>query len=349
MLAISSAPSNEQYLIFRLRESLYAVPALAVREIHALPALTPLGETAPWMAGVVNLRGSVVPAMNLALRLGHAREKFSRDDSLVVLQWESEIIALIVDEVRDVLAIPSAQIEAPPQFGQLERRQENLENALVSGIAKIPPEVVTVLNLAALLQAPPDFPGGQFAGQSATETAYAADFEAKDKAIFGERARRLMPPIEAQIGGEMFPMALIKLGGETFGIALNGVREFCNVRHAAAVPCCPPHIVGQMNLRGDIVTLLDIGPLLQMPPRRETSGCKVVIVQHEDAPVGLVVDDVLDVLYLHAQDLVEADSPDKACGGKYFSGGARQGEQMLCVLDTSRILTEGDLAVDEAI
>lgn len=61
------------FLIFRLGGSLFGVPALAVREIHGLPMLSPLPETAPFVIGVLNLRGAFVPVMDLGARIGVGR------------------------------------------------------------------------------------------------------------------------------------------------------------------------------------------------------------------------------------------------------------------------------------
>ncbi len=146
----------------------------------------------------------------------------------------------------------------------------------------------------------------------------------------------------------------MRLGGEQFGLALEGVREFCGVRNASPVPCCPPHIVGQMNLRGDILTLIDIRSLLgarSTPPGQGPGQPqdKVVVMESQGMLTGVLVDEVLDVLYLSpsAIDATPAAAPQMS--GKYFSGGVRHGAQMLCLLDLPKMLREGGLEVDETV
>ncbi|MBI5559824.1 MAG: chemotaxis protein CheW, partial [Deltaproteobacteria bacterium] len=73
------------YLIFRLHNSLYAVRASYVREMFYLPMLVPLEESPPFIAGVLNLRGKIVPVIDLDVRFGHAPGQRNLTDAVVVL------------------------------------------------------------------------------------------------------------------------------------------------------------------------------------------------------------------------------------------------------------------------
>src|SRR6185436_21126644 len=97
------------------------------------------------------------------------------------------------------------------------------------------------------------------------ESAFFADATAEERAILRERALGLMPAGESQDRFHLMPLAVVSLNGEYFAVDLNLVREFGTIHHVTPVPCCPPHIVGQMNLRGDILTLVDIRGALRMP------------------------------------------------------------------------------------
>jgi purine-binding chemotaxis protein CheW len=176
----------------------------------------------------------------------------------------------------------------------------------------------------------------------------AAPFSPEEQEILRERARRLMPPVTAQAMEHALPLALLMLGGECYGIELQEVREFCALRQVSPVPCCPAHIIGQMNLRGDIVTLIDVRPLLQMPPRGSEQNQRVVVVPYEGCPVGIVVDEVQDVLYLDETSSV-APVTHQVGGARYFRGSVLHDNRLIYILDLSRLLAEGGLVVDEVV
>ncbi len=345
------------FLIFRIGSALFGVPALSVREIHVLPMLAPLPETAPFIIGVLNLRGAMVPVMDLNARLGQTAAPYRLSDNLVVLHHDGAAVAILVSEVRSVERLSAAQIQAAPAHG----RQRDLTAPFVAGVTQIGDGIVMLLHLPHLLEssATPDV---------ATQTPISVTrFDAQtwtsaDRAILEERASRLrqQPTDNAGENGERAPVALLSLGGEEMGIELSAVREFVSVLSVAPVPCCPPHILGQINLRGDIVTLVDVRVALRTArtsPRYfeanftgsgPQKAVPVVVVQHEDAPVGIVIDAVRDVLYLRDDERTALDaSVSGAQSGKYFSGGALHEGRLLPLLDVARLFSEGGLEVDE--
>ena len=348
------------FLIFRLGASLFGVPSLAVREIHALPALSPLQETAPFIVGVLNLRGAIVPVMDLSARFGHPAAPYRLDDSLIVMSWSGADVAIIVNEVRSVGRIAAAQIEAAPAHG----RARDLPAPFIAGVTQIEGSIVMLLHLPHLLNWPaPSENSNASAALPAQVLAPRFDLQewtAVERAVLEGRATRLRPVAgdDAEGDGERAPVAVVALGGEEFGVELSAVREFVSVSAVASVPCCPPHILGQINLRGDIVTLVDVRPTLRTartaPPyfdeaAKQRGPVPVVVVQHEGAPVGIVIDDVRDVLYLREDERLTLDANIQGGGhnGQYFGGGALHEGRLLPLLDVAKLLTEGDLEVDD--
>ena len=316
-LSAEFLPASEtaSLFVFGLRDSLYALDALSVREVHWLPFLTPMAQTEPFVVGVVNLRGRVLPVLDLAQRLGYAPQDARLDDCLVVLEEGESSLGVLVNAVHGVQSVAPSQLEPAPV------RSEGPSHE-VAGVARLHDEVVVLLSARALIF-------GSAGQTSAGSSAGIWQALPEDAEQFRERARRLMPPAEAQASGSVLPVALVCLHGEEYGIELGSVREFCELRQVTLVPCCPPHIVGQMNLRGDIVTLIDVQPLLQMPARAASAAsansthheCSVVVVQSEDAPVGILIDGVRDVVYLGEGELGPAPVPASSAGARYFSGG----------------------------
>lgn len=111
----------EQLLTFLVGGDEYGVSILRVREIAEYRPLTPVPMTRPWMRGVMNLRGTVVPVVDLGARLGLEPARVSKRTCLVIVEMETDgdevVIAVMVDRVNRVVEVPSENIKEPPPFG----------------------------------------------------------------------------------------------------------------------------------------------------------------------------------------------------------------------------------------
>jgi purine-binding chemotaxis protein CheW len=190
--------------------------------------------------------------------------------------------------------------------------------------------------------------GETLAPQHAAEELFANQSSA-ELDLLRKRTKQLAVEADDDAVADLAPVALLVLGEEHYAVELDAVREFSPLRQYSPVPCCPDHIIGQMNLRGNIVTLLDIKALLQVSSRNSPGANDVVvIVQHQDAPVGLVVDEVLDVQYIDRQQR-ETIAPADAAASKYFAGSLLHEQRLIYLLDLPRILNEAGLVVEETV
>jgi purine-binding chemotaxis protein CheW len=171
----------------------------------------------------------------------------------------------------------------------------------------------------------------------------------KERVVFRQRADNLRQAIteeDSDVTGKI-PIAVVSLNGEYFGIDLDVVREFTNVRNLTPIPCCPNHIVGNMNLRGEIVTLVDIRNTLNLPIAPVKTGSKAVVIDVDEVVAGLPVEEVFDVMYLHPLEMTTVPIAANSGSDAYLRGTAPYAEKMLSVLDLPKILTKSGLAVDE--
>lgn len=138
---------NEQkYLSFCLGEETYGVEVLRVREIMGIQEISPLPKTAEYVRGVINLRGMIVPVIELRRKFAMESIETTEQTCIIVVEvagsgeGQVEQVGLIVDRVSEVLDIARDQIEHPPQLG-------GLSTGLIQGIGKVGKEVVLLLDI----------------------------------------------------------------------------------------------------------------------------------------------------------------------------------------------------------
>ena len=138
-----------QYLIFSLGGELFAVGTLRVREIIEYGNITSVPMMPGFIRGVINLRGAVVPVIDLNARFGRARTETSRRTCIVILEVhngeDTHVLGIIVDAVSAVRQIDSSNIEPPPSFGTRIRAD------FIDGMAKVNGSFVILLDLGKVL------------------------------------------------------------------------------------------------------------------------------------------------------------------------------------------------------
>ena len=154
MNTISSTTSAEpgKYLTFTLQTEHFSVPVLRVREIMRLCAITPVPRMPPYIKGVLNLRGKIIPVIDLRDRFSLQNWVLTEDDRrcIIVVQFRSkdnqtQHMGMIVDAVEDVAHFSDADIEATPDFGSA------LDTRYIIGMATNHGSVRTLLDLDRLL------------------------------------------------------------------------------------------------------------------------------------------------------------------------------------------------------
>ncbi|WP_374526858.1 chemotaxis protein CheW [Novosphingobium sp.] len=133
-----------ELITFEVADQYFGLDIMAVREIRAWTPTTPLPQVPAYVAGVVNLRGTVLPVINLAARLGWKPTEATARNAIIVAQLAGQISGLIVDAVSDIVTIEQSALQAPPAAGAGQI------NRFVTGLTAINNRMVMVLDLDAL-------------------------------------------------------------------------------------------------------------------------------------------------------------------------------------------------------
>lgn len=115
-------PAVREYLTFRLGGEEYGIDILKVQEIRGYEAPTRIAHAPAFIKGVTNLRGTIVPIVDLRLKLGCAQVEYSASTVVVILNLHSRIVGVVVDSVSDVMALPPDSLRpAPDVDGSIDR------------------------------------------------------------------------------------------------------------------------------------------------------------------------------------------------------------------------------------
>ncbi len=136
---------GNQFLTFQLGEELYGVDILRVQEIKGYTTVTKIPNTPEYIKGVLNLRGTIVPIVELRTTFGMPTIEYTMFTVIVVVVVRDRIMGLVVDSVSDVLNISKKDIQAPPEFGA------KVDVSVLNGIGKSGDKLVALLNIDRLL------------------------------------------------------------------------------------------------------------------------------------------------------------------------------------------------------
>jgi purine-binding chemotaxis protein CheW len=138
-----------QYLTFQLCGETFAIGILAIKELLEYMPMTQVPMMPDFVRGVINLRGAVVPVIDLALRFGKGETQVLRRTCVVIVEIEHEdlqqYVGILVDAVHEVLAIPDNDILPAPQFGN------HIRSDFIAGMAKMNQKFVVLLDLSKAL------------------------------------------------------------------------------------------------------------------------------------------------------------------------------------------------------
>lgn len=146
---LRQSQEEAQYLTFMLSGEMFAIGILGIKEILEYGQLTSVPMMPAFVRGVINLRGAVVPVIDLSARFGRHNAEVTRRSCIVIIEADSDgntqDIGLMVDSVSAVLEIARSEIEPPPAFGAKIRAD------FISGMAKVNGAFVIVLNVDQVL------------------------------------------------------------------------------------------------------------------------------------------------------------------------------------------------------
>ncbi len=356
-------------------QTLCGLDALWVEEAFSLVALQPIAGLGAGYLGAIDLRGTLLPVVDLADCLGLARSPYTLSEAIIVLRSSTgATVGLIVNSAVDLRSVALGD-DPSPLLSELSDQAREIVHDVVL-LDNRPIALIDADHLLAKLQHP-DHNSHTSIATSVTSTASASidrwsAISVADLALLKARAAELAQANRTvdTTGGQAW--IVVEIGGECFGIDAATVRELAELSAIVPLPCCPSHILGNANLRGEIVTAIDISPWLGQERRPPKDRALVVIVQVEDLTVGLAIDRAIETQWVNPHRLAPVpfstrdpeqlapvnsyaahgspgDMPASNHSGAYIRGINVQNGYAVSWLDVTTLLTDGSLTVDESI
>ena len=131
-----------------------------------------------------------------------------------------------------------------------------------------------------------------------------------------------------------------RLENETYGINVMQVQEVLRYTDIAPVPGAAGYVLGIINLRGNVVTVIDTRSRFGLPPSEVTENSRIVIIEAEKQVIGIMVDSVAEVVYLRSSEIESAPNVGTEESAKFIQGVCNRGEELLILVDLNKLLSD---------
>lgn len=151
-----------------------------------------------------------------------------------------------------------------------------------------------------------------------------------------------MSQAEQALDGAVSQWVTFRLGDETYGIDVLQVQEVLRVTEISPVPGAPSYVLGIINLRGNVVTVIDGRARFGLPPKESDDQSRIVVVDADDKVVGLLVDSVSEVAYVSGSAIESAPNVGTDENSRFVSGVCNRDNELLILIDLERLLNSAE-------
>ena len=297
----AAPPAPETVAVrFRLTDTWYLCDAAMVVEVLLAPTLHPIPDSPPHLLGMLRGRGGLLPVFDLRAALGMpGGDAASLGACLVLRMRGSPVVA--VDEVGEVATLAASAVRS------LERTDVP---GVVLGVARLGSDLHTVLDLAKLLQ------------------------ERLALALPEETMRSARQAAVPQI-----QLVVFRLGGQDFALDVFGVHEVLRWQAPTPVPRAPAFVEGVIDVRGDLIPVVDGRRRFELPDRGNDEDTRIVVASIGQNRLGLVVDQVAEVLRVPETEVAAPPAYVRGIAAEFVRGIVRAGDRLVILLDLERVLT----------
>lgn len=332
----------EHLFILLLDDQRYALQLTQVSRVVRMVEITPLPAASPGVLGVVNVQGEVLSVLDLRYCLQQRKRRLEPQDLLVIAQAAGGRVALAADAVEGVRGFPKQLL--------LPETEPSPRSDYLQGVLKLPDGLVLLCDLERLVSlCPAPIPEGRAPAQqlpAAQEPLPAAGEESRESSrrLLRERAQRLAEePAQQEEGGRLEIVEFL-LSEEHYAFESHYIREVYPLRELTPLPGTPPFVLGIINMRGTILSVLDMRKFFDLAEQGLSDLNKVIILAHGGMEFGVLADAILGVRTIAGAELQPPLATSSGIRSEYLKG-VTAGR--LVVLDAARLLQDRSIIVHE--
>lgn len=315
--AVEKKLSEVQLVSFLLGPEEFALEIESVREIIRYPDIVKVPNMPAYIKGVISLRDNLMPIIDMRIKLNTGNDDITDSTRVVVIDVDNARIGLVVDRVYEVARIPQDTIFAPPQALTGENGDRLKGIARVEGGKRIimlldPHDIMTREELEDM---------------GTLENAAAPGMAEEEEGL--------------RDGLDEEQMVVFKLAEEQYGVRITQVQEINRLAKVTKVPRAPRFVEGVINLRGDVIPVIDLRKRFEIDCKDYTEFTRVIVSDINNKKVGIIVDEVLEVLRIPRQLLENApDILSDQQRQSFMDGIANLENRMIMMLNLENILVE---------
>lgn len=319
-LAIKDTSSVEEVQIvsFLLGEEEFGLEIDKVKEIIRYPEIVKVPNVPEHIKGIISLRDRLMPIVDLRTRLEAGAEDVTDSTRVVVVDLNETLMGLTVDRVFEVMRIPVNVIFPPPEVLGSD------EGASITGIARLEDgrRIIMLMDLKDIISSDVLQQIGQ-GGSHGPE-------EHIENGLLSE-----------ELDEEQ--MIVFRLADEQFAVSINQVQEINRLSQITRVPRAPKFVEGVVNLRGDVIPVIDLRKRFELAAREYNQFNRIIVSDFDKKKVGIIVDEVLEVLRVPKKKVEIAPETIQGSNSQNFLEGlANLDERMIMILNLKNILSGGE-------
>ncbi|MFC1670921.1 chemotaxis protein CheW [Spirochaetota bacterium] len=320
-----------QYLTFTCRNELFSVYLDRIKEVVEFERITSIPLTPDILLGVMNLRGKLMPVIDLSYRLFSEKSEVKKSNRIIIFDLkhkdEALEIGMLVDSVENVVNILDDDISPNPEFGS------SVNPEFISNIASINNEFIVMVNIENILNVEEisRIVGKDYEGITyfSTDTEIDEDLGLKDKVE------------EVEIEENEF--VTLKIGNEVYAIEMERLSEIMGLSQMTHVPNALPFMKGVVNLRGTIIPIVDLRSRCNLPEKEPDKKTSILIIDVAGVLIGTIVDSVSNVTRIPANSMQHPPHYTAQIEKDFIKGMAELDDKIIIIIDVDKILTPKEI------
>ncbi|MGM0568111.1 MAG: chemotaxis protein CheW [Elusimicrobiota bacterium] len=324
--------SKLQVVSFRLGDSEYGLDVKQIEKVIWMVEITKVPKAGGIIEGIIDLKGRIVPVADLRKILGGGRSKYTKDTQIIISKSGEKEFGIIIDNIIRVFSLDSSEIIFPNE--SLPRKE------FLMGAGETKEGLLPLLDLEKIVSVE-DEKIESTVSDLMDDSENVSEIEVKDsklKELFHRRALELAEKKEVK-KKKTEDYLVFNVEKESYAIELKNIKEVLLPLSIVPLPSSPGWLLGVINLRGDILAVMDLKKLFGLKDEKDSNGeQRLVVIEKEDVKFCLLVDGVKDIFALPVESIDPPLSTLKQVKAGYLKGEVSYGKDLIALINLDNMI-----------